>query len=55
MMTATESCMIVGETGGRRCDRCGARPQVLHVPYRGSGAFCADCCPCSRDWTMGST
>ena len=49
LITSSGSCMIVDETGGRRCDRCGGQPQILHVPYRpGAGAFCVGCCPCSK-------
>jgi hypothetical protein len=32
MLPPTDSCMVVGETGGRRCERCGKQPDILHVP-----------------------
>ena len=45
MMTSTESCMVVRETGGRICYLCRKQPDILHVPYKGKGAFCPTCCP----------
>jgi hypothetical protein len=45
MMTSTESCMVVCETGGRICYLCRKQPDILHVPYKGKGAFCPTCCP----------
>jgi hypothetical protein len=45
MLPPTDSCMVVGETGGRCCERCGKQPDILHVPYKGKGAFCPCCCP----------
>jgi hypothetical protein len=44
-LMTTESCMLVSETGGRKCERCSGSPEVLHVPYKGKGAFCPCCCP----------
>jgi hypothetical protein len=32
------------------CDRCGCRPEVLHMPMRLHGWFCPSCCPvCCAD------
>jgi hypothetical protein len=49
LLLSNEHCMVVGETGGRKCERCGGQPDILHVPYRGKGAFCPGCCPCSAE------
>jgi hypothetical protein len=27
-----------------QCDKCGVRPEVLHLPTKRKGFFCPDCC-----------
>jgi len=31
---------------GQKCDKCGQKPSILHVPLRTAGVFCGACCPC---------
>jgi hypothetical protein len=45
LLLGPAGCMRVRNTG-RACDTCGAPRNLLHVPLRSRGAFCAACCPC---------
>jgi hypothetical protein len=44
---SSRDCMRTRNLGpdARQCDRCGARPGVLHVPMRRPGIFCPGHCP----------
>jgi hypothetical protein len=33
----------------RRCQICGERPDILHIPTRHVGYFCGGCCPACRE------
>jgi hypothetical protein len=32
----------------RRCEGCGQRPVVIHLPTHKTGYYCSKCCPACR-------
>jgi len=52
LLPSPRDCMRTRGTG-RKCDKCGEKPLILHVPLHQVGTFCSACCPCCAAVLVG--